>query len=251
LRRDAEATEERLVEQLEVVFGSFVLLVVIATLARRIEVPYPILLVLGGLAIGLLPGLPRVEPDPELVLLVFLPPLLYAAAIATPVRELRANLQPISLLAFGLVLATIAVVADTAHLVIPGVSWSVGFTLGAIVSPPDPVAATAIANRLGLPRRLVTILEAEGLFNDATALVAYRLAVAAVVTGSFSAVRVGTGFLLAAVGGVVIGLVVGWAGRMVLGRLFDPPVENTVQLLFRSPPTSRPRRSVPPGSWRC
>jgi len=220
------------VEQLEVVFGLFMLLVVIATLARRIEVPYPILLVLGGLAIGLLPGLPRVEPDPELVLLVFLPPLLYAAAIATPVRELRANLQPISLLAFGLVLATIAVVAVTAHLVIPGVSWSVGFTLGAIVSPPDPVAATAIANRLGLPRRLVTILEAEGLFNDATALVAYRLAVAAVVTGSFSAVRVGTGFLLAAVGAVVIGLVVGWAGRLVLARLFDPPVENTVQLLI-------------------
>ncbi len=219
-------------EQLEVVFGLFVILVVIATLARRIEVPYPILLVLGGLAIGLLPGLPRVEPDPELVLLVFLPPLLYAAAIATPVRELRENLQPISLLAFGLVLATIAAVAAAAHLAIPGMSWQVGFTLGAIVSPPDPVAATAIANRLGLPRRLVTILEAEGLFNDATALVAYRLAVAAVVTGSFSAVRVGSGFLVAGVGAVVIGLAVGWAGRLVLGWLVDPPVENTVQLLI-------------------
>ncbi|HEV8649797.1 MAG TPA: cation:proton antiporter [Actinomycetes bacterium] len=193
-------------DQLEAIFGLFVLLVVIATLARRIDVPYPILLVLGGLAIGLVPGLPLVEPDPELVLLVFLPPLLYAAAIATPVRELRENLQPISLLAFGLVLATIAVVAVTAHLAIPGVSWPVGFTLGAIISPPDPVAATAIANRLGLPRRLVTILEAEGLFNDATALVAYRLAVAAVVTGSFSAVRVAGGFLLAAVGAVTIGL---------------------------------------------
>ena len=107
-------------EQLEVVFGLFVVLVVIATLARRIEVPYPMLLVLGGLAVGLLPGLPRVELDPELVLLVFLPPLRYAAAIATPVRELRENLQPISLLAFGLVLATIAVVAAAAHLAIPG-----------------------------------------------------------------------------------------------------------------------------------
>jgi monovalent cation/hydrogen antiporter len=220
------------VEQLEVIFGLFVLLVVIATLARRIEVPYPILLVLGGLVIGLLPGLPTVELDPELVLLIFLPPLLYAAAITTPVRELRENLQPISLLAFGLVLATIAVVAITAHLAIPGVSWQVGFTLGAIVSPPDPVAATAIANRLGLPRRLVTILEAEGLFNDATALVAYRLAVAAVVAGSFSAVGVAGGFLLAAVGAVVIGLAVGWVGRMVLARLYDPPVENTVQLLI-------------------
>jgi Na+/H+ antiporter len=220
------------VEQLGVVFGLFVMLVVIATLARRIDIPYPILLVLGGLVIGLVPGLPQVEPDPELVLLVFLPPLLYAAAIATPVRELRENLQPISLLAFGLVLATIAAVAVTAHLAIPGMTWQVGFTLWAIVSPPDPVAATAIANRLGLPRRLVTILEAEGLFNDATALVAYRLAVAAVLTGSFSAVRVGTGFVLAAVGAVVIGLAVGWAGRLVLSRLFDPPVENTVQLLI-------------------
>jgi monovalent cation/hydrogen antiporter len=220
------------VEQLEVVFGLFVMLVVIATLARRIQVPYPILLVLGGLVIGLMPGLPRVEPDPELVLLIFLPPLLYAAATATPVRELRENLQPISLLAFGLVLATIVAVAAAAHLTIPGVSWPVGLTLGAIVSPPDPVAATAIANRLGLPRRLVTILEAEGLFNDATALVVYRLAVAAVVTGSFSVTRVASGFLLAALGAVAIGLAVGWAGRLVLGRLFDPPVENTVQLLL-------------------
>jgi CPA1 family monovalent cation:H+ antiporter len=221
-----------LVEQLGVVFGLFVVLVVIATLARRIQVPYPILLVVGGLVIGLLPGLPTVELDPELVLLIFLPPLLYAAAIATPMRELRENLQPISLLAVGLVLATIAAVAATAHLAIPGMSWQVGFTLGAIVSPPDPVAATAIANRLGLPRRLVTILEAEGLFNDATALVAYRLAVAAVVTGSFSLAQVGVGFVLAAVGAVVLGLVVGWAGRLILGRLFDPPVENTVQLLI-------------------
>jgi hypothetical protein len=122
VRRRADGAGEpgTRVEQLEVVFGLFVVLVVIATLARRIDVPYPILLVLGGLAIGLLPGLPRVELNPDLVLLVFLPPLLYAAAIATPVRELRDNLQPISLLAFGLVLATIAVVAVVAHLAIPG-----------------------------------------------------------------------------------------------------------------------------------
>jgi monovalent cation/hydrogen antiporter len=218
-------------EQLEVVFGLFVVLAMIATLARRIQVPYPILLVIGGLAIGLIPGLPRVEVDPDLILLVFLPPLLYAAALAMPPRELRENLRPISLLAFGLVLLTMTAVAVVAHATIDGLSWAAGFTLGAIVSPPDPVAAVAIANRLGLPRRLVTILEGEGLFNDATALVAYRLAVAAVVTGSFSLAEVGLKFLLAAVGAAAIGLVVGWAAKHVLSRLVDPAVENTVQLL--------------------
>jgi monovalent cation/hydrogen antiporter len=218
-------------EQLEVVFGLFVVLAVVATLARRIQVPYPILLVLGGLAIGLIPGLPRVEVDPDLILLVFLPPLLYAAALAMPPRELRDNLRPISLLAFGLVLLTMAAVAVVAHATIGGLSWAAGFTLGAIVSPPDPVAAVAIANRLGLPRRLVTILEGEGLFNDVTALVVYRLALAAVVTGSFSLAEVCGRFVLAAVGAAVIGLVVGWAARHVLSRLVDPAVENTVQLL--------------------
>src|SRR6266487_2345899 len=191
-------------EQLEVVFGLFVVLAVIATLARRIEVPYPILLVMGGLVIGLVPGLPRVEVDPNLILLVFLPPLLYAAALAMPPRELRDSLRPISLLAFGLVLFTMTAVAVAAHATIDGLSWAAGFTLGAIVSPPDPVAAVAIANRLGLPRRLVTILEGEGLFNDVTALVVYRLAVAAVVTGSFSLIEVGVRFVLAAVGALAI-----------------------------------------------
>src|SRR6266700_48430 len=218
-------------EQLEVVFGLFVVLAVIATLARRIEVPYPILLVMGGLVIGLVPGLPRVEVDPNLILLVFLPPLLYAAALAMPPRELRDSLRPISLLAFGLVLFTMTAVAVAAHATIDGLSWAAGFTLGAIVSPPDPVAAVAIANRLGLPRRLVTILEGEGLFNDVTALVVYRLAVAAVVTGSFSLIEVGVRFVLAAVGALAIGLVVGWAAKHVLNALVDPAVENTVQLL--------------------
>ncbi len=215
----------------ETVFGLFVVLAVVATLARRIEVPYPILLVIGGLAIGLVPGLPRIEVDPELILLVFLPPLLYAAALAMPPRELRDSLRPISLLALGLVLFTMTAVAVAAHTAIEGLSWAAGFTLGAIVSPPDPVAAVAIAKRLGLPRRLVTILEGEGLFNDATALVAYRLALGAVVTGTFSVVEVGLKFVLAAVGAVAIGLVVGWAAKVVLGSLVDPAVENTVQLL--------------------
>jgi Na+/H+ antiporter len=215
----------------EIVFGLFVVLAAIATLARRVEVPYPILLVIGGLIIALIPGLPRVEVNPDLILLVFLPPLLYTAALAMPPRELRENLQPIALLALGLVLLTMTAVALVAHASIHGLPWAAGFALGAIVSPPDPVAAAAIANRLGLPRRLVTILEGEGLFNDATALVAYRLAVTAVVTGSFSTLEVAVRFLLAAVGAVAIGLAVGWAAKAVLSRLVDPPVENTVHLL--------------------
>src|SRR5919197_527195 len=218
-------------DAVEVVFGLFIVLAAIATLAQRIEVPYPILLVIGGLLIGLIPGLPRVEIDPDPVLLIFLPPLLYAATLAMHPRELRENLQPISLLALGLVLLTMAAVALVAHFSIPGLSWAAGFALGAIVSPPDPVAAVAIANRLGLPRRLVTILEGEGLFNDVTALVAYRLAVGAVVTGAFSALEVGVKFVLAAVGAVLIGLAVGWIAKHVLHRLDDPAVENTVHLL--------------------
>jgi len=217
---------------LQVGFGLFVVIVVIATLARRVGLPYPILLVAGGVAIALVPFLPNVTLDPDLVLVLFLPPLLYSAAIRMPPRELRATWRPVLLLAVGLVVVTMTAVAVVAHAVIPGVTWPVGFALGAIVSPPDPVAATAIAERLGLPQRIVTILEAEGLFNDATALVAYRLAVAAAVTGTFSLASAGLRLLLASAGAVAIGLAVGWLGRLVLGQLSDPPVENTVQLLI-------------------
>ncbi|MCI0687581.1 MAG: cation:proton antiporter, partial [Sporichthyaceae bacterium] len=218
-------------ENIEITFGLFVVIVAVATLAGRVNLPYPILLVLSGLAIGLVPGLPAVTLQPDLVLLLFLPPLLYASATRLPARELRASWRPVSLLAIGLVGVTMTVVAVAAHWFVPGASWAVGFALGAIVSPPDPVAATAIANRLGLPRRIVTILEGEGLFNDATALVAYRIAVAAVVTGSFSVASVGVKLLLAATGAVAIGLLVGWLAKLVLDQLGAPPVENTVQLL--------------------
>jgi len=217
---------------LQVVFGLFMVIVVIATLARRVNLPYPILLVAGGVAIALVPFLPNVTLDPDLVLVLFLPPLLYSAAIRMPARELRATWRPVLLLAVGLVVVTMTVVAAVAHAVIPGVTWPAGFVLGAIVSPPDPVAATAIAERLGLPQRIVTILEAEGLFNDATALVAYRLAVAAAVTGAFSLASAGLRLVVASAGAVAIGLAVGWLGRLVLGQLSDPPVENTVQLLI-------------------
>jgi Na+/H+ antiporter len=198
--------------------------------APALRVPYPILLVLGGLALGFVPGMPELELPPDLVLVAVLPPLLYSAAFFTSLRELRANVRPISLLSIGLVLATTVAVAAAAHEFI-GLSWPAAFVLGAIVSPTDPIAATSIARRLGIPRRIVAIVEGESLINDGTALVAYRFAVAAVVTGSFSLWEAGFRFLLAVVGGIAIGLAVGYLVRQVRRRLDNPPVEITIALM--------------------
>jgi Na+/H+ antiporter len=203
---------------------------VLVTAARVLAVPYPIFLVLGGLGLGMLPGIPAVELEPDLVLLIFLPPLLYSASFFTGLRDLRQNLRPISVLAVGLVLATALAVAVVAHAVIDGMSWPAAFVLGAIVSPTDPVAATAIAGRLGVPRRVVTIVEGEALINDATALVAYKVAVAAVLTGTFSAWEAGAEFLYSGIGGAALGLAIGWVIAAVRERLDDPPVEITIAL---------------------
>ncbi|HEV8374020.1 MAG TPA: Na+/H+ antiporter, partial [Actinomycetota bacterium] len=185
----------------------------------------PILLVLGGLLLGFLPGLPAVELPPELVLVVFLPPLLYQAAFFSTLRDLRADLRAITTTAVGLVLVTMAAVAVTAHALVDGLSWAVAFTLGAIVSPTDALAATAVARRLGAPRRLVTVLEGESLVNDATALVAYRIAVAAAVGGSFVVWEAGLRFVAGVAGGVAVGVIVGWLVAVVRRRLEDPPAE--------------------------
>src|SRR5579885_386205 len=142
------------------------------------RVPVPLLLVCGGLLLGFVPGLPHVELAPDLVLVAILPPLLYSSAFFTGLRHLRANLRPISLLAFGLVIATTCGVAVVAHEIVPDLSWGSAFTLGAIVSPTDALAATEVARRLNLPRRIVSILEGESLVNDGTALVLYKFAVA-------------------------------------------------------------------------
>jgi len=203
---------------------------VLALLARRFHIPYPIFFVIGGLLLGLIPGLPRVRLDPELVFLFFLPPLLYPAALFTSWRDFRANLRPISLLAVGLVLFTTVAVAWLAFYFLH-LPLAVGFVLGAIISPPDAIAATAIAERLNVPRRIVTILEGESLVNDATALVAYRFAVAAVATGSFSLTRAGWEFVVIALGGVLIGLAAGWLAAWFHRRVDDAPIEITVSLL--------------------
>lgn len=213
-----------------VVFGLLVAVAALAVVARLVRVPYPILLTIGGLAIGFVPGFPDIELDPDLVLLVFLPPLLYAAAFFSNLRELRANARQIGLLAIGLVVVTTLAVATVAHYAI-GLEWSVAFVLGAIVSPTDAVAPATILRRLGVPRRVVTIVEGENLTNDWTALVTYKFAVAAVVTGSFSLVEAGPKFILTGVGGVVIGVVGGLAIAAVRKRLDDPPTEITISLL--------------------
>ena len=210
------------------------LLLVVALLtvaARRLGIPYPILMTLGGLALGLLPGLPRVDLAPNLVFLLFLPPLLFSAAFFTSPRDLARFARPIGMLAFGLVLATTLIVGVIVHTLAPAIPWAVAFLIGAVVSPPDAVAATSIAQRLGLPRRVVIILEGESLVNDATALVAYRLALVAAVNGTFSLGDAAISFVVVSVGGVAIGLIAGWVIIFVLGRVDDPPVEVLLSLL--------------------
>jgi CPA1 family monovalent cation:H+ antiporter len=174
---------------------------------------------------------PPAELPPGLVLVLFLPPLLYQAAFFSSPRDLRADARAITLLAVGLVLATMSAVAAAAHTVVGGLPWAAAFTLGAIVAPTDPLAATAIARRLGVPRRLVTVLEGESLVNDASALVAYRLAVAAVVAGSFSLWGAGLQFVGRGIGGVAIGLVVGWLIAEARRRIEDPVVEIVLSVV--------------------
>jgi CPA1 family monovalent cation:H+ antiporter len=209
-----------------------VIVAVLVTVSRRIRVPYPVLLLIGGLVVGLMPGVPRFELDPEIVFLVVLPPILYVSAFLTPIRDFRANLKNISALAVGLVAASAGVVAAVAMALVPGMTWPLAVALGAIVSPPDAVAATAIAQRLAVPRRIISILEGESLLNDATALTIYRAAVgAAAAAAAVSVIGSLASFVLVALGGILIGLVVGWVAVWIRTRLDDTPVEITISLL--------------------
>jgi monovalent cation/hydrogen antiporter len=214
-----------------VAIGLLVAVAAMLAVAPTLRIPFPILLVLGGLAISFVPGMPELEFQPELVFFGVLPPLLYGAAFFTSLRDLRANKRPIGLLAIGLVVATTAGVAVVAHSAIDGLTWPAAFVLGAVVSPTDPLAATAIARRLGVPRKLVAIVEGESLVNDGTGLVLYRVAVAAVLTGSFSLLETSGRFVLAAFGGVAVGLAVAWIVRQARRRIDNPPAEITISLL--------------------
>src|SRR5438309_4017277 len=217
-----------LVGVVEFMLGLLAALALLVLLARQLNLPYPILLVMGGLTLGFLPGVPRVELAPNLVFLLFLPPILYEEAYFTSWRDFRANLRPISLLVFGLVLATTGAVAAVTHWAIPGLSWATAFVLGAVVAPTDEIAVVPIVHRLRVPRRIVTIIEDESLVNDAVSLVIYRLA--AVVRGVFSLAQAGIEFVLVSLGGVAIGLAGGWLVSQIVHRINDPPVEITLSL---------------------
>jgi CPA1 family monovalent cation:H+ antiporter len=216
---------------LELLLGVLLLVALLTVVAGRIGIPSPVLMSLGGLLLSLVPNRPLLVLGPDLVFLLILPPLLFGAAFFTSARELWRNARPIGLLAIGLVLATTVAVAVVVHAMVPTIGWAAAFALGAIVSPPDAVAATAIAQRLGLPPRLVTIIEGESLVNDATALVVLRLAVVAVGTGTFSLGEAAMSYVWVSVGGVLTGLVVGWLVVQIEARLTDPPVEVLLSLL--------------------
>jgi CPA1 family monovalent cation:H+ antiporter len=203
-------------------------MIVVAIVARRTAPS--ILLVIAGIGLALAPGIPPIELEPEFVLLGILPPLVYSAAVAMSWREFRFNLRPIALLAFGGVIFTASAVAVVAHFLF-GMPLAIGFVLGAIVAPPDPVAPLAIVRRLGVPRRLMVVLEAEGTANDATALILYRFAVAAAATGLFSLPTAAATFVVIVLAEIAYGIFVGWASLRLRRWARDPRVEITLSLM--------------------
>jgi Na+/H+ antiporter len=217
-------------EQL-VLLALLVALMALLIASPIVRIPYPILLVLAGLAVSFIPGMPTIELPPDVVLVAVLPPLLYYSAYSTSLRDLRQNARSISLLAIGLVIATTCVVAAIAHSLIDNFSWSAAFVLGAVVSPTDPLAAIKITRRLGVPRRIVAVIEGESLVNDGSALVLYKVAVAAVLAGTFSFWDTGLRFLWSIAGGIGIGLVVGYLVAEVRRQLDSPPLEVTIALM--------------------
>ncbi len=202
----------------------------VAVLARRLKIPPAILLVLAGVVLALVPGLPTLELAPELVLLLVLPPVIYASAVAMSWQEFRFNLRPISLLAVGCVVFTTIAVAAASHWVL-GLTWPVGFVLGAIVSPPDAMAPLSIARRMQLPRRILVILEGEGLANDATALILYRFAIATVSAGVFSFGQAAGTFAVIVIGEVLWGIGIGWLTLRMRRWVHDPRIEITLSIL--------------------
>jgi monovalent cation/hydrogen antiporter len=221
---------EIMIGKAELILICLVAVALLALVARKIRVPYPILLTCGGVVLALIPSLPAIQLEPQLVFNLFLPPLLYPAAVFTSWRDFRANLRPILLLAIVLVLLTMTATAYLFHGLV-GLPLAVGFVFGAIISPPDAVAALSVTQNLRVPRRIIVILEGESLVNDATAFIAFRFAVAAVLTGSFSLGQASLRFLLVATGGICVGVAVGWLATQVQKRLDDPPVQTMFSLL--------------------
>ncbi len=219
-----------MVGKTELILICLVAVALLAIVARKLRIPYPILLTIGGGVLALIPGLPAIHLDPELVFNLFLPPLIYPAAVYTSWRDFRTNLRPIILLATVLVLVTMAATAYVFHSLV-GLPLAVGFVFGALISPPDAVAALSVTQNLRVPRKIIVILEGESLVNDATSFISFRFAVAAAMTGSFSLGEASLRFLLVAAGGVGVGLAVGWLATQVQKRLDDPPVQTMFSLL--------------------
>lgn len=230
--REAEHAEQRaaVTATIQTLLLLLAVSVVVAVIAQRINIAPSILLVTAGVLLALMPGLPSFELAPEVVLLVILPPLIYSAGVSMSWREFRFNLRPIFLLAFGCVVFTTCAVAAAMHYLL-GWHWGIAFLLGAIVAPPDVVAPLAIARRLGLPRRLIVVLEGEGLANDATALILYRFAVAAVAAGTFSPAKAAGTFAAIVVGEIVWGIAVGWLALHLRQWARNPRVEITLSLM--------------------
>jgi monovalent cation/hydrogen antiporter len=218
-------------EEVATVLFLLFLVTLLAVITRRWTIPYPTVMVLTGLVVAMVPGLPHVQLMPEVVFLIFLPPLLYAAAFDTPWNDFRRNLRPIVFLAIGLVLVTTFAVGMIVRWLVPEIPWAAAFALGAIVSPPDAIAATSLTRHFPIPRRIVSILEGESLLNDATGLVVYRMATLAAISGSFSWSSSLNLFLISSAGGILLGLVAGFLVVRVHRFVDDPVVETMMSLL--------------------
>src|SRR5947208_1016922 len=214
----------------ELILICLVAVALLALVARKIGVPYPILLTIAGGLLAFVPGLPTIRLDPQLVFDLFLPPLIYPAAVYTSWRDFRANLRSILPLAIFLVLLTMTATAYLLH-ALTGLPLAVGFVFGALISPPDAVAALAVTQNLRVPRKIIVILEGESLINDATSFISFRFAVAAVLIGTFSLAQASLQFLFVAAGGICVGLAVGWLVVQLQKRLDDPPVQTLFSLL--------------------
>jgi CPA1 family monovalent cation:H+ antiporter len=214
----------------ELILICLVVVALLAIVARKLNVPYPILLTVAGGLLAFVPGLPAVRLEPQLVFNLFLPPLLYPAAVYTSWRDFRSNLRSILPLAIFLVLLTMTATGFLFH-ALTGLPLAVGFVFGALISPPDAVAALAVTQNLKVPRKIIVILEGESLVNDATSFISFRFAVAAVLTGTFSLGHASLQFLLVAAGGIAVGLATGWLATQVQKRLDDPPVQTMLSLL--------------------
>src|SRR3954454_17505467 len=214
----------------ELVIGGLLAVLVLSAVASRFDIPHAVVLVLGGLALGFIPGTPAVRLDPDVIFLILLPPLIYSASFTFAAEDMRGNIRPIGFLAVGLVLATVVAVAAAAHLVI-GLSWPAAFVLGAVVSPTDPIAATGVLRELGAPGRLATILEGESLINDGTSLSIFKLATGALGAAAFHAGHGVLEFAWILVAGTAVGLAVGWVSLQMRQRVDEPRLEITLALV--------------------